>query len=187
MSGHSKWHNIQFKKGKEDAKRGKIFSNLTKLIRVAVKESGTGDPKSNPTLRILIEKARAANLPKEKIQKAIDCGLGKSASGQEVREVYYEAFGPSGVGMILVGVTDNLNRTISLVKSTLSKYGGSLGSPNSVKYMFTRNEQGDFVPTMKLEPADAHHRQQLITLLEKLREIEDLEDIYTTANIEQEE
>ena len=114
----------------------KVFSQVSRLIRVAVKEGGSGDPEMNPALRTALDKARSANMPKENVQRAIDRGLGKSASGAQLNEVVYEGYGPHGVGFLVTAITDNRNRTGSEVRSMFEKAGGSLGSPGSAAYLF---------------------------------------------------
>lgn len=127
MSGHSKWSTIKHKKAAQDAKRGKAFSQVARLIRVAVKEGGSGDPEMNPGLRVALDKARAVNMPRENIDRAIDKGLGKSRSGAVIEEVVYEGYAAGGVGVMAWAVTDNRNRTGSEVRNAFEKAGGSLG------------------------------------------------------------
>ena len=136
MSGHSKWSTIKRKKGLIDAERGKIFQKLTKEIYVAAKN---GDPnvESNPTLRMIVDKAKAANMPKDRIQAAID-KASKSAGGEDYEFVRYEGHGPNGVAIMVDCLTDNRNRTASMVRSTFTKRGGNLGTDGSVSYMFER-------------------------------------------------
>lgn len=136
MSGHSKWSTIKRKKGLIDAERGKIFQKLTKEIYVAAKN---GDPnvESNPTLRMIVDKAKAANMPKDRIQAAID-KASKSAGGEDYEFVRYEGYGPNGVAIMVDCLTDNRNRTASMVRSTFTKRGGNLGTDGSVSYMFER-------------------------------------------------
>jgi YebC/PmpR family DNA-binding regulatory protein len=181
MAGHSKWANIKNRKGAQDSKRGKIFGQVSKLIRIAVKEGNSGDPKFNPALRVVLDKARAANMPKDKIQKAIDRGLGKTASGAVIQEIVYEGYGPGGVGVIVVAMTDNTQRTASEVKSAFSKAGGSLGGPNAAMFMFSRNQEGEYVPTMPTKVEDEQIREQLNGLVESLQESDDVEDVYISA------
>ena len=185
MAGHSKWNNIKNRKGAQDTARAKVFSNIAKLIRIAVKEGASGDPKSNPGLRVILEKAKAANMPNSNIDRAIQRGLGKSATGVIIQEIVYEGFGPGGVAMLAVAQTDNPNRTASEVKFAFSRNGGSLGGPGSAMYMFKRDESGGYVCTMPME-VDETTTKQLITLLDKLRESDDIEDIYLAAKIEDE-
>lgn len=136
MSGHSKWSTIKRKKGLIDAERGKIFQKLTKEIYVAAKN---GDPnvENNPTLRMIVDKAKAANMPKDRIQAAID-KASKSAGGEDYEFVRYEGYGPNGVAIMVDCLTDNRNRTASMVRSTFTKRGGNLGTDGSVSYMFER-------------------------------------------------
>jgi YebC/PmpR family DNA-binding regulatory protein len=178
MAGHSKWNNIKNRKGAVDAKRGKIFTQLSKLIKTAVKEGGSGDPQSNAALRLAMDKARAANMPKEKIQKAIDRGLGKSTSGASLQEIIYEGYGPGGVGFLINAVTDNANRTSSEIKYIFSRSGGSLGGPGSVAYMFERNQAGDYETTMPMIITDEKEQQALQKVIDNLRENDDVEDVF---------
>lgn len=136
MSGHSKWSTIKRKKGLIDAERGKIFQKLTKEIYVAAKN---GDPnvESNPSLRMIVDKAKAANMPKDRIQAAID-KASKSVGGEDYEFVRYEGYGPNGVAIMVDCLTDNRNRTASMVRSTFTKRGGNLGTDGSVSYMFER-------------------------------------------------
>jgi len=182
MAGHSKWSNIKHKKAAADAKKGKVFGQLSRLIRIVVREGGSGDPKFNTGLRLLLDKARAANMPKDKIAKAIDCGLGKSG-GVKMKEVIYEAFGPGGVGMLIVSLTDNSNRTIAELKLLLSRNGGSIGSPGSVMYMFKRGNKGDYVGTIDFD-VDEENKKKLRELTDALREKEDIEEVYTSISCE---
>ena len=180
MSGHSKWSTIKHKKGALDAQRGKLFSQLSKNIRVAVKEGKSPDVASNPSLRLAVEKARGANMPKEKIQKAIDRGLGKTATGAMIQEVVYEGFGPQGIGLVILTMTDNLQRTSSSLRTLLNKAGGSMGGPNTVMYMFKR-EGEDYVPTMPMTISDPTLINQVEDLMDNLRADEDVEDVFCAA------
>ncbi len=136
MSGHSKWATIHRKKGELDAARGKVFQKLAKELYVAAK-AGTPDVDSNPTLRMVVEKAKAANMPKDNIQKAIDKAKGAS-EGENFESIRYEGYGPGGVAIMVDCLTDNRNRTASLVRSTFTKRGGNLGTDGSVSYLFER-------------------------------------------------
>ena len=177
MAGHSKWHNIKNRKAAVDAKKGRIFSQLARNIRIAVKEGKSGDPKFNPSLRVLLDKARAANMPNAKVQKAIDVGLGKG-EGANLREIIYEGFGPGGVGLLIVSLTNNSNRTSAELKNILSKSGGSLGATGCVMYMFKRGEGADYVATMPVQVEDGKQQQQLQSLIDKLRNYDDVEDVF---------
>ncbi|HIR59352.1 MAG TPA: YebC/PmpR family DNA-binding transcriptional regulator [Candidatus Onthousia excrementipullorum] len=136
MSGHSKWATIHRKKGLIDAARGKVFQKLAKELYVAAK-SGTPDPDSNASLRLVVEKAKAANMPKDNIQKAIDKAKG-AGNGENYESIRYEGYGPGGVAIMVDCLTDNRNRTASMVRSTFSKRGGNLGTDGSVSYIFER-------------------------------------------------
>lgn len=136
MSGHSKWATIHRKKGLIDAERGKIFQKLAKEIYVAAKGTN-GDPDSNPSLRMVIEKCRSQNMPKDNIQKAIDKAVG-AAGGEDFESIRYEGYGPNGIAIMVDCLTDNRNRTASLVRSSFTKRGGNLGTDGSVSYLFER-------------------------------------------------
>lgn len=136
MSGHSKWSTIKHKKGALDAARGKIFQKLAKEIYVAA-SSGDPDPVNNSTLRMVIEKARSQNMPKDNIQKAIDKAKG-AGSGENYEALRYEGYGPSGIAFMVDCLTDNRNRTASDVRTAFTKRGGNLGTDGSVSYMFKR-------------------------------------------------
>lgn len=133
MSGHSKWSTIKRKKGAEDAKRAKIFTRLTRDIMVAAREGG--DENMNPKLKLAIGKARAANMPKENIERAVKKGTGEIAGG-EVLEITYEGYGPEGVAYIVEIMTDNKNRTLAEVKHAFSKHAGSLATNGAVMWQF---------------------------------------------------
>ena len=135
MAGHSKWANIKHRKGAQDAKRGKIFTKLIKEISVAAREGGP-DPDGNPRLRLAVQNAKGQNLPKDNIERAIKKAT--SSDAVDYIEVTYEGYGPNGVAIFLECATDNLNRTVSSVRSLFTKHGGSLGVNGSVDYMFER-------------------------------------------------
>ena len=136
MSGHSKWSTIKRKKGAADAERGKMFAKLAKEIYVAAK-NGDVDPNNNAALRMVIEKAKAENMPKSNIQNAID-KASKSGAGENYEQVRYEGYGPNGLAIMIDCLTDNRNRTAGFVRSTLTKRGGNLGTDGSVSYLFKR-------------------------------------------------
>ncbi len=137
MSGHSKWSTIKRKKGANDAARGKIFTRLAREIQVAARSGA--DPNSNITLRLAVDRARAENMPKDNIDRAIRRGAGLEKDAAEIEEVTYEGYGPNGVAIIVQCLTDNRNRTISDVRRCFTRAGGSLGEPNSVAWQFTEN------------------------------------------------
>lgn len=136
MSGHSKWSTIKRKKGAIDAERGKIFAKLAKEIYVAAK-SGDADPINNAALRMVIEKAKAENMPKSNIENAINKAK-NAGNGENYESIRYEGYGPSGIAIMIDCLTDNRNRTASFVRSTLTKRGGNLGTDGSVSYLFKR-------------------------------------------------
>jgi len=137
MSGHSKWSTIKRKKAAEDAKRGKIFTRLARVITLAAREGG-GDPEANVRLRLAIERAKAANMPKDNIERAIKRGTGEDKESGNFEEIYYEGYAPHGVALMIYCVTDNRNRTVSDVRHILSRYGGSMGEGGSVAWQFER-------------------------------------------------
>lgn len=136
MSGHSKWHNIQAKKGKADAARGKIFTKLGRELLVAVKQGGP-DPAGNSKLKDVIAKCKAANMPNDTINNAIKRAAG-SADSANYEEVIYEGYGPNGVAVIVEGSTDNKNRTAADVRHAFDKSGGNLGTTGCVSYLFNK-------------------------------------------------
>lgn len=133
MSGHSKWHSIKHKKGAVDAKRGKIFTKLGHEIAIAAREGA--DVTTNFKLRLAVAKAKSANMPSSNIERSIARGSG-TGDGAALEQLTYEGYGPAGVAVMVNSLTDNRNRTGADVKSTFSKYGGNLGAPNSVSYLF---------------------------------------------------
>lgn len=135
MSGHSKWATIRRSKAKVDAKKGKIFTKITKDIILAAK--GGGDPNMNASLRTVVAKAKAVNMPNDKIDQAIKKGTGELAGG-DITEVFYEGYAPGGVAMLIEVATDNKNRTIAEVRHIMGKGGGNMGEPGSVAWMFDK-------------------------------------------------
>jgi YebC/PmpR family DNA-binding regulatory protein len=136
MSGHSKWSTIKRKKGAADAKRGKIFTKLIREIATAARMGG-GEPDSNPRLRLAVEKARGANMPKDNIERAIKKGTG-AGDGEAFEEVIYEGYGPGGTALLIEALTDNRNRTVGEVRHVLTKFGGNLGASGCVSYLFEK-------------------------------------------------
>jgi len=136
MAGHSKWANIQHRKGRQDAKRGKLFTKLIRETTVAARMGGA-DPSSNPRLRAAIDKALDANMPKDTIERAIKRGAG-GGEGENYEEIRYEGYGPAGVAVMVECMTDNRNRTVSEVRHAFTKSGGNLGTDGSVAYLFSK-------------------------------------------------
>ena len=149
MSGHSKWSTIKRKKGAEDAKRGKIFTRITREIMMAARRGGP-DPDANPALRLAIDKAKAANMPKDNIQRAINRGAGIGDEAVQMEEVIYEGYAPHGVALVINVVTDNKNRALAEVKYVLNRNGGNLANNGAVTWQF---EQKGYV-AVQAEGAD---------------------------------
>ena len=144
MAGHSKWANIQHRKKAVDAKRGKVFTRINRELVVAAKEGG-GDPDSNPRLRLAIDKANAANMPKDNIERAIKKATG-DLEGVSYEEIRYEGYAPGGVAVMVECMTDNRNRTVAEVRHAFTKYGGNLGTDGSVAYLFSKIGVLSFAP-----------------------------------------
>jgi len=135
MAGHSKWANIKHRKARQDASRGKVWTKVIREITVAAKDGP--DPNDNPRLRLALEKANAANMPKDTIKRAIEKGSGTGEAG-ELEEIIFEGYGPGGVAILVETMTDNRNRTVSDVRHAFSKFGGNLGTDGSVSYLFKK-------------------------------------------------
>ena len=135
MAGHSKWANIKHRKARQDASRGKVWTKVIREITVAAKDGP--DPNDNPRLRLALEKANAANMPKDTIKRAIEKGSGTGETGQ-LEEIIFEGYGPGGVAILVETMTDNRNRTVSDVRHAFSKFGGNLGTDGSVAYLFKK-------------------------------------------------
>ena len=148
MAGHSKWANIQHRKGRQDKLRSKLFSKFSKEITVAAK-MGDPDPEKNPRLRLAVKEAKSQSMPKDNIDRAIKKAIG--GEGDDYEEIRYEGYGPNGVAVIVETMTDNRNRTASTVRSTFTKNGGNLGETGSVGFMFDRKGQ----ITYKADAGDA--------------------------------
>ena len=179
MSGHSKWHNIQAKKGKADAQRGAVFTKIGREIAIAVREGGA-NPESNGKLRDIIAKAKANNMPNDNIQRSI-----KKASGELSNVVYeeitYEGYAPGGVAVIVDTISDNRNRTASDVRHCFAKYGGNLGTTGSVGFMF--DERGVLV--VEREPGSDEDEMMMMALdagAEDVKADEDVYEILTAPN-----
>lgn len=135
MSGHSKWSTIKRKKGAEDAKRGKIFTRLARDIMQSAREGG-GDENANPRLKLAIQKAKAENMPKDNIERAVQRGTGKLDDGMVLEEIVYEGYGPDGVAFLVETLTDNKNRSLADIKRTFNRAGGAMASAGSVQWQF---------------------------------------------------
>ncbi|MEK7560196.1 MAG: YebC/PmpR family DNA-binding transcriptional regulator [Patescibacteria group bacterium] len=174
MSGHSKWAQIKHRKSATDAKKGKLFSKIAKVITVAAKELGS-DPKTNSKLAFAIEEARAANMPSENIERAIKRASEKEAS--DLKEVLYEAYGPGGSALIIKAVTDNGNRTTNEMKRLLFQHGAKLGTQGSAVWAFSKQEK-EFVPNFPIELTE-NDNKQFESLLEALDDNDDVQEVYS--------
>jgi len=178
VSGHSKWANIKRRKGAQDAKRGKIFTKLIKELTVATKNGGE-DPEANARLRLAIQNAKGANMPKDNIERAINKGTGSDA--ENYIDITYEGYASHGVAIFVEATTDNLNRTVSSVRAAFSKYGGSLGTNGSLEFIFDRKGVFNFP-----EPEGVDLDELTLDLIDSGAEDVENEDNYlhVTCNIE---
>ncbi len=156
MSGHSKWSTIKRKKGAEDAKRGRIFTRLAREIALAAREGG-GDEEVNFRLRLAIDRAKAQNMPKDNIERAIKRGTGEDKDAAQLEEVNYEGYAPHGVALMIECVTDNRNRAVADIRHVLTRFGGSMGESGSVAWQFKRTSYFAF-------PADDHDQDEIFEI-----------------------
>lgn len=177
MSGHSKWSTIKRKKGAEDAKRGKLFTKLARDITVAARH-GSGDLNANPSLRMAVDKARGANMPKDNIERAIKKGTGELEGG-ELEEITYEAYGPHGVPVLIRCLTDNRNRALSDVRRIFNKMGGNMAEAGSVSWMF--ETKGHISIERNKQDPDELFMQAVEAGAEDVEIGEESFDIYTAA------
>jgi YebC/PmpR family DNA-binding regulatory protein len=173
MSGHSKWANIKRQKGANDAIRSKVFSKVSRLLTVAAKLGG-GDVDSNPSLRLAVEKAKDARMPKDTIEKAIAKGTGQGGAN-EYFDVIYEGFGPQGEAFFIKALTDNKNRTVAEIRTIFSRAGGSLGGAGSTAYIFAADPEN---PAFSVEINDLDYAKRLMKLLDELDDHDDVQDIF---------
>lgn len=143
MAGHSKWANIKHRKAAQDAKRGKVFTRFIRELTIAARAGG-GNVDDNPRLRLAVDRAKSANMPKDTMQRAIDRGVG--GEGENLEEITYEGYGQAGVAILVETMTDNRNRTVAEVRHAFTKFGGNLGTDGSVSYLFTKQGQITFEP-----------------------------------------
>lgn len=176
MSGHSKWANIKRKKEVTDSKKSKIFSKMSKLISVAAKNGA--DPDSNPSLRLAVERAKEARMPKENIDRALDKGSGQGGS-VSFFETVYEGFGPNGEAFYIRALTDNINRTVAEIRNIFSKHGGSLGGLGSTAYIFSPDPDN---PSYMVEVDDSSAKK-LEELLEELDDHDDIQDVFVNFEL----
>lgn len=177
MAGHSKWAQIKRQKAVTDAARSRVFSRLAREITMEAKKSGGN--LSSPSLAAVITRAKAANMPKENIERAIAKGASKDSGGLE--QVAYECYGPGGVAIIVVAVTDSRNRTTQEIKHLLSKNGYELGAPGSSAWAFTKSPDGRYAPNAPLMEITDADGERLGELLDLLDDYEDTQDIYSNA------
>lgn len=178
MSGHSKWHNIRRKKAVLDAKKGKIFSKMTRLITVAARQGG-GEVGSNPSLRLAVDKAKAASMPKDNIDRAIKKGTGESGAGS-FEEITYEGYGPEGVAFLVKGITDNKNRTVAEVRHLFDKSGGSLGALGSTSYIFGADPKN---PNFEVEIEDKDKVKKVVALIDSLEDNDDIQEVFANFSV----
>ena len=176
MSGHNKWSKIKHKKAATDAAKSKVFSKHAAMIALESRKAG-GDVNS-PGLAAAIDRAKKDSMPKDNIERAISKGTG--GDGGNLEEVTFEGYGPGGTAMLITAVTDNNNRTAPEVRHVFSKQGFELGTPGSAAWAFTKTDDG-YVPTTPLELSDADG-EKLANLIEALEELDDVQDVYTTAD-----
>lgn len=176
MSGHSKWSTIKRQKGAADIKRGQTFTKVANAVTVAVKTGGSGDPDANPRLRVALEQARAVNMPKGNIQRAIDRGLGK-IPGQILEEVIFEGFGPGKVAYYIESLTDNKMRTLQGMRNLFERSGGSLGGGGSTSYLFAKKGE------VRVQSRGGDKEEEMLELID-LGAVDVLDYIDQSANIQ---
>jgi len=179
MSGHSKWANIKRKKEVTDSKKSKIFSKMSRLISVAAKNGADVD--SNPSLRLAVERAKEARMPKENIDRAIEKGSGQGGSVSFL-ETVYEGFGPNGEAFYIKALTDNVNRTVAEIRNIFSKHGGSLGGLGSTAYIFSPDPDN---PSYTVE-VDSSAAKSLEGILDDLDDNDDVQDVYVNFQLPEE-
>ena len=175
MAGHNKWSKIKHKKAATDSQKSKVFGRIVRLIQVEAKKSGGN--LDSPGLRLALEKARKANMPSDNIDRAIKKG---NEGGADMQEVVFEAYGPGGVGMIITALTDNNNRTSQEIRHILTKNNGVFGTPGSVSWNFSKNQEREFIPNSTI-PLNEEDGGKLERLIEAIEEQDDIQDIYTNA------
>lgn len=180
MSGHSKWNNIKNKKAASDAKKGKEFTTVSRLIMEAVKKSGVTDPTQNPGLRLALEKAREVNMPNANVKRAIDRASGKSESGASLEEIIYEGYGAHGVGVIALAHTDNKQRTGGEIRFIFSSNDGSLAGPGAAMYLFTKQEGESYTPSIPVELTQEQY-DEVMALVDELESHDDIDAVWHNA------
>lgn len=175
MAGHSKWAKLKHTKGKSDAQKSKLFSKLVRFITIEAKKS-KGD-RNAPGVRAAVEKAKAANMPADNIERALSKA---SADSSQMEQVVYEAYGPGGCALVIEGYTDSRNRTSQELKHLLSQHGGSLANPGAAMWAFQKNAEGKLEAMSPIELSD-EDSQKMAELYEALEEHDDVNEVYTSA------
>jgi YebC/PmpR family DNA-binding regulatory protein len=193
MSGHSKWASIKHKKAVVDARRGQHFTKLARAITVAAREGG-GDPTGNSGLALAIQKARDASMPKDNIERAIAKGTGEGADAEQIETVLYEGYGPGGVALLIEALTDNRNRTGAEMRHILGKYGGNLGEPGSVSYLFdkrgvivvdaNRYSEDDLMPAIDAGAEDIALDEDVYEVITEPADLATARDALTGSGVE---
>lgn len=179
VSGHSKWSTIKRDKAVNDSKKSQIFTKLTKALTVAAKRGA--DPETNASLRLAVEKAKSARMPKENIERAIQKGSG-GGEGTQFEEVVYEGYGPEGVAFYIRALTDNRNRTVAEVRNIFNKHGGSLSGVGSTAYIFSDPE----TPSFEIEILDAKKARAIFDLVGALEDHDDVSEAYSNVKVSDE-
>lgn len=177
MSGHSKWSTIKRDKAIKDSKKGNLFTKVSRLITVAVKQGGE-DPDFNPSLRLAIDKAKEARMTKDTIEKAIQRGLGNTSDGS-LEELVYEGFGPNGEAFYITAISDNRNRTVTEIRNIFNKNGGTLGNIGSTAYIFNPDLNS---PTFKVQ-VSKESENNLSNIYNQLSESDDVQQVYTNFDL----
>jgi YebC/PmpR family DNA-binding regulatory protein len=175
MAGHSKWAKLKHSKGKTDAQKAKTFSKLVRFLTIEIKKA-KGD-RNAPGVRTAIEKAKAANMPSDNIERALAKGSG---DGAQMEDVVYEAYGPGGCALIIEAVTDSRNRTSQELKHLLSLHGGSLANPGAAMWAFQKSAEGKYEPLSPIELSD-EDAQKMAELSDALEEHDDINEVYSSA------
>ncbi|KKW32898.1 MAG: transcriptional regulator [Parcubacteria group bacterium GW2011_GWA1_53_13] len=175
MAGHSKWAKLKHVKGKTDAQKAKLFSKLVRFITIEIKKS-KGD-RNAAGVRTAIEKAKAANMPADNIERALAKGSGE---GAQVEQVVYEAYGPGGCALVIEAYTDNRNRTVQELKHLLALHGGTLANPGAAAWAFQKNAEGKLEAMMPIELSD-EDAQKMAELSDALEDHDDINEVYTSA------
>lgn len=179
MSGHSKWSTIKRDKAVNDSKKSQMFTKLTRAITVAAKKGA--DPETNSALRVAVEKAREARMPKDNIERAIQKGAG-GGEGTQFEEVVYEGYGLEGVAFYVRALTDNRNRTVAEIRNIFNRHGGGLGGAGSTSYIFVDLEN----PSFEIEVTNANKARSVLNLVDALEDHDDVSDVYSNIKVSDE-